>query len=85
MEASEFPQLPDGRAPISDKVAAVTIQVIKGGQIPFGQYLPSETALATHWGTTRPTVNRGMQGARTAGLVRLVRGNGWQVMYSEES
>ncbi len=86
MEASDFPALPDGRRPLSDKVASVVTEAVRAGRIRPGHYLPAEEALARHWGVSRPTVHRGFLAAvrATEGLLHLVRGNGWQVPWRTE-
>jgi DNA-binding GntR family transcriptional regulator len=49
---------------------------ITRGEFPLGSRLPSEAALAEHYGTAKMTVRRAMEILRERGMVRTLHGRG---------
>jgi GntR family transcriptional regulator len=57
---------------LADKLAAR----IAAGEFPLGSRLPSEAALAEHYGVAKMTVRRAMEILRERGMVRTLHGRG---------
>jgi GntR family transcriptional regulator len=49
---------------------------IEHGEFPLGSRLPSEQALADHYGVAKMTVRRAMEILRERGIVRTLHGRG---------
>lgn len=67
----------DGRrGRYSEHVHAALSQAILAGQVAAGTRLPSEAALAAHFGVSRPVVRQALEQLRSEALIASVRGSG---------
>lgn len=63
----------------ADSVAAEMGYLIRNGEIPPGQKLPSENQAAQMHGVSRPTVRAAYSTLAREGLIHAVQGSGWFV------
>lgn len=63
----------------ADEVAAEMGYLIREGEIPPGQKLPSENEAARRYGVSRPTVRVAYARLAREGLIHAVQGSGWFV------
>ncbi|MFC7595778.1 GntR family transcriptional regulator [Terrabacter sp. GCM10028922] len=69
----------NGQAPTLPKFREIAEQLRKrilGGELPPGEEIPSERALALEYGISRPTATRALELLRHEGLVYSVQGSG---------
>lgn len=74
---AQIPALPGGSR--TQQAAAVLTDLITSGQIPAGQFLPSEQELCRQLGVSRATVREALRMLETRGLVTTRHGVGVQV------
>ena len=64
------------RQNVSDEVANQVITSIVSGELRFGDKLPSERDLATHFGVGRPTIREALRTLSVVGLIDIRHGEG---------
>ncbi|PXW97456.1 GntR family transcriptional regulator [Sphaerotilus hippei] len=77
-------QLPSLRvgARLSEQLAEALVVSIRDGQLPPGQRLPTESALATRFGVSRTVVREALSSLKTLGLIESRQGSGAFVRHS---
>lgn len=73
------PPLRTGRDSFWTRIATELAQAIGSGTYAPGQRLPSEHALAEHYGVNRHTIRRSLASLSSQGLVRITQGSGTYV------
>jgi GntR family transcriptional regulator, transcriptional repressor for pyruvate dehydrogenase complex len=70
---------------LSQRVAQVLLQKIQGNELAAGSRLPSENAMAQHFGVSRTVIREAMATLRAEGLVETRQGSGAFVRRPGES
>ena len=70
-----------GDAPVfwgsrSERVAEILLEKIRGNELPAGSRLPSENAMARHFGVSRPVIREAIAVLKAEGLVETRSGSG---------
>ncbi len=76
VDAGVFGVLPQGRAPLYQRVATQLRAAISNGRIPAGAQLPSEDELALHFGISLITVRSALKELQDTGLIERRQGRG---------
>lgn len=76
IDTAMFGVLPDGRAPLYQRVASQLRAAISAGRIPVGAQLPTEDELASHFGVSLITVRGALKELQDTGLIERQQGRG---------
>ncbi len=79
LQVPQAPPLRPARDSFWTRIAAELAEAIGSGVYPPGQRLPSEHALAEHFGVNRHTIRRSLASLCSQGLVRITQGSGTYV------
>ena len=60
----------------SERVAEILLEKIRGNELPAGSRLPSENAMARHFGVSRPVIREAIAVLKAEGLVETRSGSG---------
>lgn len=66
-----------------DRVHALVVQAILGGELPPGARLPAESELASRFGASRSTVREALSRLRADGIIETRQGSGSHVVDSK--
>ncbi|MHB1533388.1 MAG: FadR/GntR family transcriptional regulator [Acidimicrobiales bacterium] len=67
---------PIERSALFDQIAARLEELVLSGELKMGSKLPSEGALAIHFGVSRPVIREALAQLRERGLIETLNGNG---------
>ena len=79
------PDAGSGATSLSARVAEVLLAKIRGGELTPGSRLPSEEALAKHFGVSRTVIREAMASLRAEGVIATRHGIGAFVRSAEET